>query len=53
MKVRGLPVEYLGEDLLFKSPGDGIPPSEIDKVLGKKITKDYLFEENIKFEDLE
>lgn len=41
------------EDLLFKSPGDGIPPSEIDKVLGKKITKDYLYEENIKFEDLE
>ena len=36
-----------------KSPGDGIPPSEIDKVLGKKITKDYLYEENIKFEDLE
>ena len=24
------------EDLLFKSPGDGIPPSEIDKVLERK-----------------
>ena len=33
-------------------PGDGVPPSEIDKVLGKTTTKDYSFEENIKLEDL-
>ena len=40
------------DDLLFKSPGDGVPPSELDKVLGKTITKNYSFEENIKLEDL-
>ena len=40
------------DDLLFKSPGDGVPPSELDMVLGKTITKDYSFEENIKLEDL-
>ena len=40
------------DDLLFKSPGDGVPPSEIDKVIGKTTTKDYSFEENIKLEDL-
>ena len=40
------------DNLLFKSPGDGVPPSELDKVLGKAITKDYSFEENIKLEDL-
>ena len=40
------------DNLLFKSPGDGVPPSELDKVLGKTITKEYSFEENIKLEDL-
>ncbi len=40
------------ENLQFKSPGDGIPPSELENILGKKITKDYIFEENIKYEDL-
>lgn len=41
------------DNLQFKSPGDGIPPSELENVIGKKITKDYIFEENIKFEDLD
>ena len=40
-------------DLSFKSPGDGIAPSELNKVIGKKLTKDYKFDETLHLEDIE
>ena len=40
-------------DLSFKSPGDGISPNELEKVLGKKITKDYKLDETLQIEDIE
>ena len=41
------------DDLSFKSPGDGISPNELEKVLGKKITKDYKLDETLQIEDIE
>ena len=41
------------KDLSFKSPGDGIPPNELSKVLGKVINKDYKIDEALDYKDLE
>ncbi|MBO83606.1 MAG: N-acetylneuraminate synthase [Actinobacteria bacterium] len=41
------------EDLEFKSPGDGIPPNQLESVLGKKITREYFKEETLELKDLE
>ena len=41
------------DDLSFKSPGDGIPPNELEKVIGKKIKKDYKLDETLQLEDIE
>ena len=41
------------KDLSFKSPGDGIPPNELSKVLGKVISKDYKIDEALDYKDLE
>ena len=40
------------EDIAIKSPGDGLPPYEIEKVLGKKITRALKEDENILMEDV-
>ena len=40
------------EDIVLKSPGLGINPYEIEKVIGKKINKDLNIDDYIKFEDL-
>ncbi len=40
------------EDIILKSPGLGINPYEIEKVIGKKINKDLNIDDYIKFEDL-
>ena len=39
-------------DIAVKSPSDGIPPYELDKVIGKVLTKDLLEDENFSFENL-
>ena len=39
-------------DLSVKIPNDGIPPYEIDNVIGKKITKHVIKDENISFDYL-
>lgn len=38
------------QDIAIKSPGDGLPPYEIDKVIGRVITRDIGKDENISFD---
>ena len=40
------------EDLAIKSPNDGLPPYEIENVLGKRTKRGLHADENIVFEDL-
>ena len=52
--ARGLPAGHMiqREDIAFKSPGDGLPPYDIDKVIGR-VTKAELQEDDaIAFEAL-
>ncbi len=39
-------------DIAVKSPSDGIPPYELDNVIGRTLTKDLLEDENFVFENL-
>jgi sialic acid synthase len=39
-------------DIAVKSPSDGIPPYELDSVIGKVLTKDLLEDDNFSFETL-
>lgn len=39
-------------DLAIKSPGDGLPPYEINSVIGRKLKRSLGEDENIMFEDL-
>ncbi len=34
------------DDVAIKSPGDGLPPYELDNIIGKKLLKDLREEEN-------
>ena len=40
------------KDILLKSPGLGIHPKEIEKILGRRLNKDLNIDDYIKFEDL-
>jgi len=40
------------EDIAVKSPNDGIPPFEIDNIIGKTIKRDLVEDENFAYEDL-
>ena len=40
------------EDVAIRAPGDGLPPFELDNVLGKAVTKDLEKDENFSFEIL-
>ena len=40
------------EDIAIKSPSDGIPPYELENVIGKTLSKDLLEDENFAFEIL-
>lgn len=37
------------QDIAIKSPGDGLPPFEIDKIIGRVLLKDLARDENIDF----
>ena len=39
-------------DIAIKSPSDGLPPYEIDKLLGRKLRRGLAEDENITFEDV-
>jgi sialic acid synthase len=40
------------DDLAFKSPGDGLPPFETDRVVGRVLTRALSEDEPLSFEDL-
>jgi sialic acid synthase len=40
-------------DIALKSPGDGLPPYELDKMIGKVLCRDLKEDENITFADLQ
>ena len=40
------------EDIAIRSPNDGLPPYEIDNVIGKTLNRDLAEDENISFNDL-
>ncbi|MBK9779886.1 MAG: N-acetylneuraminate synthase family protein [Anaerolineales bacterium] len=44
--------ELTYEDIAIKSPGDGIPPYELDNLIGRKINSNLLEDQDISFEDL-
>jgi N-acetylneuraminate synthase/sialic acid synthase len=39
-------------DIAIKSPGDGLPPYEINSIIGKTLKRNLVEDENIMFEDL-
>jgi N-acetylneuraminate synthase/sialic acid synthase len=53
--ARDLPVGHIltREDIAIKSPSDGLPPYEIDKVIGRGVLRSLKEDENISFADLD
>lgn len=53
--ARDLPAGHrlTGDDIAIKSPGDGLPPYELDNLIGKVTRRVLAEEENITFEDLQ
>ena len=53
--ARDLPVGHIltREDIAIKSPSDGLPPYEIDKVIGRGVLRILKEDENISFADLD
>jgi N-acetylneuraminate synthase/sialic acid synthase len=49
-----LPAGYIltQKDVAIKSPNDGLPPYELEKVIGKLTRRPLKEDENISFEDL-
>lgn len=41
------------EDVAIKSPNDGLPPYELENVIGKRLTRSLAEDDNITYEDLE
>lgn len=41
------------EDIAVKSPGDGIPPYELDNVIGRTLNRDLVQDQDIRIEDLQ
>jgi N-acetylneuraminate synthase/sialic acid synthase len=41
------------EDLAIKSPGDGLAPYEIDRLIGRKLGRALREDDNIRLEDME
>jgi sialic acid synthase len=53
--ARGLPAGHVLDDgdIAFKSPGDGLPPYELERVLGATLRRPVLEDETLTFELLE
>lgn len=47
----GQPIQAI--DLVMKRPGDGISPMDIEKVIGKKVTRDLFPDDQLTWEDIE
>ena len=41
------------DDLIMKRPGDGIPPKQIERIVGKRVKRDLEEDHKLSFEDLE
>jgi N-acetylneuraminate synthase/sialic acid synthase len=52
--ARDLPINSIlkREDVAIKSPNDGLPPYELENLIGKKILRPLKEDENISFEDI-
>jgi sialic acid synthase len=52
--ARDLPAGHVlqPEDIVFKSPGDGLPPYELDKVVGRTTLCELKPDDNLSFEVL-
>jgi len=52
--ARDLPEGYVlsAQDIAAKSPGDGLPPYELDRVLGQRLTRALVEDEAISFDTL-
>ena len=52
--ARNLPAGHVikPQDIAIKSPGDGLPPYEIDKVVGRMVLTDLKTDDDIRFEVL-
>ena len=52
--ARNLPVGHVikPEDIAIKSPGDGLPPYEIDKIVGRMVLNELKTDDDIRFEVL-
>jgi sialic acid synthase len=52
--ARNLPAGHIltREDVAIKSPNDGLPPYELDNVIGKVTLRALREDENISYEDL-
>jgi len=52
--ARNLPAGHVikPEDIAIKSPGDGLPPYEIDKVVGRMVLNELKTDDDIRFEVL-
>ncbi len=53
--ARNLPIGHILSvaDIAIKSPSDGLPPYELDKLLGSRLTKPLLEDESILWEHVE
>ena len=53
--ARDLPANHVLslDDVAIKSPSDGTPPYELDRVLGRKTLRPLREDENILFDDLD
>jgi len=40
------------QDIAIKSPNDGLPPYELENIIGKILTRAIQTDENISFQDL-
>lgn len=52
--ARDLPAGYVlaREDIAIKSPNDGLPPYELDNIIGRRTRRSLKEDENLSFEDL-
>ena len=52
--IRDLPAGQVlsWNDIALKSPGDGLPPYEVDRMLGKKLVKPLAEDDLIQFDNI-
>jgi N-acetylneuraminate synthase/sialic acid synthase len=53
--ARDLPAGHIltESDIAIKSPGNGLPPCEIDRLVARRLARDVALDENLTFELLD